>query len=512
MPCRFSLWVSHTAGWSGAASAAALFGRADLDVSGAATSLASIVVKFSSAFRIDGQPSTLNRSEQAGEHMSRFAGLWALAVATGLGASPAAAIDPFFPAFGNNGIDVIHYDLDLEVAPGPGTVDGTAKLLILAQKRLEAISLDLAGLDVSRVTVNAMPADFEQADDKLIVLPREPIRRGSLFKLSVAYAGRPEPIPDPTAPGSDLGLGWFTYGDASYVVSEPVGASTFYPANDEPTDKATFSIAVTVPADYTATANGVLRSVWTTGSEKRFRWDMRQPMTTWLATVHVNQFRLQLTRTADGTPIRVYYTDATPRADVEGYALAGEILTWMEELVGPYPFGSYGSVVVDDPLLYYALETQAMSTFPLGAADEAIVAHEVAHQWFGNSASIARWEDLWIAEGAATYFEVLWPNRDDPAAFDAEMLAIYDYVAANGIGPAVVELAGGDVHRPDLPARSFRAIRASAGGRRAGFLPHPADLRQSLSRAQRHLARFHQARGSGERQAVRRSAATCLAV
>jgi aminopeptidase N len=196
---------------------------------------------------------------------------------------------------------------------------------------------------------------------------------------------------------------------------------------------------VTVPADYTATANGVLRSVRTTGSEKRFRWDMRQPMTTWLATVHVNHFGLQLTRAADGTPIRVYYTDATPPADVDGYALSGEILTWMEERVGPYPFGSYGSVVVDDPLLYYALETQAMSTFPLGTADEATVAHELAHQWFGNSASIAKWEDLWIAEGAATYFEVLWPNRDDPAAFDAEMLAMYDYVAANGIGPAVVE-------------------------------------------------------------------------
>ncbi|MGH6901351.1 MAG: M1 family peptidase, partial [Geminicoccaceae bacterium] len=240
--------------------------------------------------------------------MRRFARLSALALATGMGASPATAIDPFFPTFGNNGIDVIHYDLDLEVAPGPGTLDGSAKLLIIAQKRLKEFSLDLASLDVSRVTVNRVPADFEQVDDKLIVMPREPIRRGSGFRLSVAYAGRPDPIPDPTAPGTDIELGWFTDGDASYVVSEPVGASTFYPANDEPTDKATFSIAVTVPADYTAAANGVLRSIRTTGSKKRFRWDMRQPMTSWLATVHVNQFKLQLTRAADGTPIRVYYT------------------------------------------------------------------------------------------------------------------------------------------------------------------------------------------------------------
>ena len=66
--------------------------------------------------------------------------------------------------------------------------------------------------------------------------------------------------------------------------------------------------------------------------------------------------------------------------------------------------------------------------FPLGFATEEVVAHELAHQWFGNSASIAKWEDLWIAEGAATYFEMLWPNRNDLAAFDPAMRDLYDFV------------------------------------------------------------------------------------
>ena len=122
--------------------------------------------------------------------MRRLPRFSALALATGMAASPAAAIDPFFPTFGNNGIDVIHYDLDLEVVPGPGTLDGSAELLILAERWLEEFSLDLAGLDVSRVTVNDVSADFEQANDKLIVMPREPIPRGSVFTLSVAYAAR----------------------------------------------------------------------------------------------------------------------------------------------------------------------------------------------------------------------------------------------------------------------------------------------------------------------------------
>ena len=115
------------------------------------------------------------------------------------------------------------------------------------------------------------------------------------------------------------------------------------------------------------------------------------------------------------------------------------MIPFFEKLVGRYPFDGYGSVVVDDPVLYYALETQGMSTFPVGAADEAIVAHELAHQWFGNSVSVAEWRDLWIAEGIATYFEILWPNRADDAAFAAEMRALYVYAVDEELGPAVVE-------------------------------------------------------------------------
>jgi aminopeptidase N len=156
--------------------------------------------------------------------------------------------------------------------------------------------------------------------------------------------------------------------------------------------------------------------------------------------VHVNKFDLNSTRAPDGTPIRVYTTAATPTADVARYAGAGRMMNYFRQFIGRYPFSSYGSVVVDDPTLGYALETQAMSTFPLIVhGDEAFVAHELAHSWFGNSVSVRRWKDLWLAEGPATYFEVLWVNRNDPAAFRAEMEAIYDYIVAHDVGPAVVD-------------------------------------------------------------------------
>lgn len=363
-----------------------------------------------------------------------------LVAALGLQAAPALAIDPFFPTFGNRGIDVIDYDLDLDVNPTTGRLDAKAVLRVAALRQLKEFSLDLAGLTVSQVRILGATAAFSQSADKLVIKPSRPLPEGAKFSLSIAYSGVPQTIQDPTVPGDDsYQLGWFKFGKASYVVSEPVGASTFFPANDEPDDKATFTISVTVPRGYVGAANGVLKSSETIGERKRFTYRMAQAMTTWLATVHVNKFRRHASQAADGTPITVYATPDTSQPDIAGHAKAGKMLTFFESLIGPYPFDSYSAVVVDDPELYYALETQSISTFPDGAADPGIVAHELAHQWFGDSVSVSHWEDLWIAEGAATYFEVLWPNRNKPAAFDAAMQAIYDYVVKEKLGPAVVD-------------------------------------------------------------------------
>ena len=130
--------------------------------------------------------------------MARFARPAALALAAGIWASPAAAIDPFFPTFGNDGIDVLHYDLDLAVTPGPGTLVGRAALSIRAQRRLEQFTLDLAGLEVSRVTVDRVPAGFEQADDKLVVTPRraDPQRRGVQAPGRLCRPAGRDPRPD----------------------------------------------------------------------------------------------------------------------------------------------------------------------------------------------------------------------------------------------------------------------------------------------------------------------------
>jgi aminopeptidase N len=372
--------------------------------------------------------------------MPRSCTLLPAAIGLSLMALPAAAIDDFFPTFGNDGYDVEHYDIALDVDMRPHALSGEATLTIRATANLDSFTLDLAALHVDAVAIDGKPAPFSHRRDKLEIDPARPILAGRVFDLVVAYHGTPVPLPDPTAPGDDtvLPLGWLYHRGASYVVSEPVGASTFFPVNDEPTDKASFRIAVTVDKPYTAVANGVLRSIRDLGPKRRFVWNQRQPMTTWLATVHIDDYRLTLQQAADGMLLRYYTTDRTPPEDLEVFRQTRAMLVYFESLVGRYPFDGYGSIMVDDPALYYALETQAMSTFPQGAIDPATVAHELAHQWFGNAVSVAEWRDLWLAEGFATYFEFLWIDKGDAAGFESDMRDLYDYIVEHKIGPAVV--------------------------------------------------------------------------
>jgi aminopeptidase N len=283
----------------------------------------------------------------------------------------------------------------------------------------------------------------------------------------VSYRGEPAAIDDPTSSDPELlRLGWLNWNDTSYVVSEPVGASSWYPVNDEPTDKASYRVAVTVEKPYTAVSNGVLASVTDLGARRRFVWEQREPMASYLAIVDVGRWRLdRLTAGERDVPIRLYTTPRTPPETLAAFRQTPAMLELFEGLVGPYPFRSYGSVVIGDPELYYALETQAMSTFPDRVVSETTVAHELAHQWFGNSVTVAEWRDLWLAEGFATYFEFLWEYRGDRPGFNAALRQLYRDTRRDGVGPAVVDRPE-DIFAPntyDRGALTLHALRLRVG-------------------------------------------------
>ena len=367
--------------------------------------------------------------------------LWLLAacrpvVAPPAAASPALTIPPavlqpgtpgigdsLYPLQGNGGYDVRHYTLEIDVDVPDNFITATTTLRAEATQGLPAFNLDLHGLTVDQVTVDGAPAAFGRSGDELTITPTVPLPAGALFTTSVAYHGTPDPLTDPAA--SFDTLGWKQEGDFIYVVSEPSGAMGWYPVNNHPLDKATYTLRVTVDEPYVVVGNGVLSAVADAGDKTTYTWEMAQPMASYLATVLIGDFVEVEGKDAAGVPIRHYF----PRARVEElapqFANTGEMVDFYAELLGPYPFAEYGVVVAPIPL-GYALETQSMSLFGLDSVAEGVNAHELVHQWFGNDLALGDWQDIWLNEGFAMYLQRLWLERaQGRAALDAGMATYY---------------------------------------------------------------------------------------
>lgn len=365
--------------------------------------------------------------------------------------------DPLYPQLGNRGYDVRSYTIDLAVDLEADRIAGSTTLEAEASAGLSLLYLDLAGLDVAAVLVDGAPAEFSRSGSELAVRPAAPIAAGSAFRVEVRYAGVPEPIADPST-GGFAEVGWINYPGGAYVMGEPSGAMSWFPSNNHPSDKALFTFRITVPAPYVAAANGVLAEEIAGEGVTTYVWEMDDPMTTYLATVHIGRFAVEAQAGPGGLPIRNYFLLDTPADVRDDFARTPEMIAFLSELFGPYPFDAYGVVLVDAPL-GYALETQTISMFGRDGASEDTVLHELAHQWFGNSVSPATWEDIWLNEGFATYASFLWLEHDvGPEALREQVDGMYGYLAEQpAVAPPVPERAE---ELFDLPGVYFRGALA----------------------------------------------------
>ncbi|MFF9509675.1 M1 family metallopeptidase [Streptomyces sp. NPDC014724] len=332
---------------------------------------------------------------------------------TALTALPASAAiggpgvgDPYFPDDGNSGYDVSHYDVRIAYDPArTGHLDGDTTVTARALTGLDRFSLDLKGFTVASVTVNGTPAKaFSRAGaHELVVTPARPVVKGTTFEVRVVYAGAPD------------AEGWHTLKTGgAYVAGEPHAATSWYPANDHPSDKATFALTATVPDGWTAVGNGLPGPVTAKDGRKTFRWFEDKPLATYLSTVAIDRFTVHRGKTAAGTPvITAYSPDAVIDPDAE--AEQTDILDFLTAKFGPYPFSSAGAIVVGatkeptgGPL---ALETQSRPTYGGGMIFDASVVHENTHQWFGDSVSFKDWRDGCAAECFAQYAGQLWEEH-----------------------------------------------------------------------------------------------------
>ena len=310
--------------------------------------------------------------------------------------------DPFFPLAGNGGYDVSHYSLRLAYEPATQRLDGAAVITATATQDLGRFDLDLRGFAVSDVRVDGRPAVVTRDGQELQITPARPVRRRAGFVVTLSYSGVPEVVTDPD--GSIEG--WVPTMDGAFVVGEPQGSPSWFPSNDNPRDKATYDVAITVPDGVTAMSNGVLAASWSRGGRTTWSWRESSPMATYLATATLGRFSLTRSRVA-GVPSYVA-VDPSQAADAAPVlAQLPDIVAYYSSLFGRYPFDAVGAIVDDAPEVGYALESQTKPNFDR-APDEFTLAHEIAHQWFGDSVSLTVWPDIWLNEGFATYSEWLW--------------------------------------------------------------------------------------------------------
>jgi aminopeptidase N len=333
--------------------------------------------------------------------------------------------DSLYPNMGNGGYDVQHYTLNLDVKD-VNTSDLCGKTTIEARavQSLSSFNLDFLGFTIQNITVDQQPARFERHGQELVIIPAAPIADGKPFTIEVSYCGKPQEN-DSIAFSDPVIAGWATYDGGSFVLSQPDGAATYYPVNDHPLDKATYTFYVTVPSPYEVVANGDLTETMEKDGEITYVWEAHQPMASYLTTVDIGEFDLETGKGPNGIPIRNYYSKTLNNKYRQFFIHQSEMMALFNSQFGAYPFDVYGSIVLDAET-ESALETQTISIFgadQLGLEDvpvtERLVAHELAHQWFGDSISLADWSDIWLNEGLATYAEGLWvEHTDGPQALE----------------------------------------------------------------------------------------------
>jgi aminopeptidase N len=341
-----------------------------------------------------------------------------------MGCAGAAGVgDPYYPTLGNGGYDVEHYTITLDVEPVANIITGTTSIVARATQPLSALNLDFGELPIDDLTVNGAAAEYRREGRELTITLATPLAAGDTFTAVVAYRGSPAPIPSLALPGEQLG--WFHVPDGAInVVSEPDGAASWFPSNNHPRDKAMYRFDITVPAPFVVAASGLLRDTVEQGDKVHYVWEMDKPMASYLAAINVDRYDV-VTTPGPGVTIRHYFPQSYAESQRQAYTILPEMIDYFAQLFGPYPYGAYGVLIADPQAaicqMMLAEETQTLSTHCAGrmAGSQEVIAHELVHQWFGDSVSLENWQDMWLKEGLATYGQWLWRMRgEDSAAFN----------------------------------------------------------------------------------------------
>jgi aminopeptidase N len=309
------------------------------------------------------------------------------------------------------GIDVLHYAFGVTLHDENDTIEGDASIDVrFLEASVSTLVLDMAsqvsgkGMTVTAVSTSGVPAKFEHKDDRLKITLDQPPLAGDRRTFKVAYHG---------VPRAGLRIGKDRYGERTFFSENwPDKARHWLPAVDHPYDKATSEFMVSAPAHFQVVANGLLEHETDLGKGQRLtHWKQSVPIATWLNAIGAAHFTSHHAGTVKGIPLETWvYPKDHERVTANVEAIARRALEFYSEHIGPYPYQKLANVQAAGvnggtehaSAIFYGERNLT------GAGVTNLVAHEIAHQWFGGSVTERDWDDVWLSEGFATYFTLLF--------------------------------------------------------------------------------------------------------
>ena len=311
----------------------------------------------------------------------------------------------------NDNCDVLHYEYSLSLNDSTDRIEGRALIRVKFQNEADSFSLDLNGLNNSEkgmsvkiVTILSEELKWSHRNEKLTVFFNHSAKQNDTVEIAVQYSG---------IPAGGLTISRNKYGDRTFFADHwPDRAHNYLPCIDHPYDKASVDFIITAPDRYKVVANGTLvEESDLTGNITITHWSETVPLATKVMAFGAAVFAVKSAGEADNIPVWTWVFPENRNEGFSDYSVAVKPLEYYSRVIGPYPYKKLANV--QSKTIYGGLENAGTifyserSVTGLGRA-EGLIAHEVAHQWFGNCVTEADWHHVWLSEGFATYLTCLY--------------------------------------------------------------------------------------------------------